>query len=96
MKFTPPGGRITVSAAIADHALQIAVADTGPGVDVADRALIFDEFRQAHGPAGQAREGTGLGLALAKKFVEMHGGRIGVQSEPGAGATFTITIPVQT
>jgi signal transduction histidine kinase len=96
VKFTPPGGRITVRAAVADQALQIAVADSGPGVAPADRDLIFDEFRQAHTPAGQAREGTGLGLALARKFVEMHGGRIGVDSEPGAGATFTFSIPVQT
>jgi signal transduction histidine kinase len=96
VKFTPPGGRITVRASMTDHALQIAVADSGPGIAVDDRALIFDEFRQAHSPADQAREGTGLGLALAKKFVEMHGGRIGVDSEPGAGATFTFTIPVQT
>jgi len=96
VKFTPPGGQIMVSATMADHTLRISVADTGPGIGADDRALIFDEFRQAHSPAGQAREGTGLGLALAKKFVEMHGGRIGVDSEPGAGATFTLTSPVQT
>jgi signal transduction histidine kinase len=95
VKFTPPGGRVTLRANMADHALQIAVADTGPGVAAEDRELIFDEFRQAHAPAGQAREGTGLGLALARKFVEMHGGRIGVNGEPGPGATFTFTIPVQ-
>jgi len=96
VKFTPPGGRITVRATVIDHALMIAVADSGPGVAAADRDLIFEEFRQAPGPTGQPREGTGLGLALAKKFVEMHGGRIGVDSEPGAGATFTFTIPVHT
>jgi signal transduction histidine kinase len=95
VKFTPPGGRVALRAAGVDGGLRIEVADTGPGIAAADQELIFEEFRQAQGSAGQAREGTGLGLALAKRFVELHGGRIGVESRPGAGSTFWFTIPIK-
>jgi signal transduction histidine kinase len=93
VKFTPPGGRIALRAGIDERALRIEVADTGPGIAAGEQDLIFEEFRQAHESAGQAREGTGLGLALAKRIVELHGGRIGVFSQPGAGASFWFTIP---
>ena len=92
MKFTPAGGRVTLSAARIDDAVQISVHDTGIGIRSDDQDRIFEEFQQA-GP-GKAVEGTGLGLALAKRFVEMHGGRIRVDSAVGIGSTFTFTLPV--
>ena len=73
----------------------VAVADTGPGIAPEDQARIFEEFQQAElGRQRRAPEGTGLGLALSKSLVELHGGRIWVESEPGKGSTFTFTIPV--
>jgi signal transduction histidine kinase len=71
----------------------VSVADTGVGIASEDQAAVFEEFRQV-GTADKKVEGTGLGLALSKKFVELHGGRIWVKSEPGRGATFTFTLPV--
>ena len=94
VKFTPAGGRIDIRATQHDGLVEISVADSGVGISAADQERIFEEFAQA-GPAGAAREGTGLGLALARRFVELHGGRIWVQSEPGAGATFGFTLPVE-
>jgi signal transduction histidine kinase len=93
VKFTPAGGRVILSAAGIDDAVQISVRDTGIGIQNEDHDRIFEEFQQA-GP-GKAVEGTGLGLALAKRFVEMHGGRIWVESAVGAGSAFTFTLPVQ-
>jgi signal transduction histidine kinase len=91
VKFTPPGGRVDVTARLADDLVEVSVADTGPGVADADRELIFDEFRQAHG----AREGTGLGLPISRRFIELHGGRLWVESAPGAGSRFRFTLPVR-
>ena len=71
----------------------VAVADTGPGIAADDQARIFEEFQQTDVGAEQ-REGTGLGLALSKRLVELHGGRIWVESELGRGSTFTFTLPV--
>jgi signal transduction histidine kinase len=93
LKFTPAGGRVMLTAAPIDDAVQISVRDTGIGIRSEDRDRIFEEFQQA-GP-GKAVEGTGLGLALAKRFVEMHGGRIWVESTIGAGSEFTFTLPLQ-
>ena len=93
VKFTPEGGRIRLQAAQRDRAVEIAVADTGVGIAAEDQAAIFEEFRQV-GSYERRREGTGLGLALAKKFVELHGGRIWVESELGRGSTFTFTLPL--
>jgi signal transduction histidine kinase len=93
LKFTPAGGRVTLSAAQIADAVQISVRDTGIGIKSDDQVRIFEEFQQA-GP-GKAVEGTGLGLALAKRFVEMHGGRIWVESVLGAGSEFTFTLPLQ-
>jgi signal transduction histidine kinase len=73
--------------------VEISVADTGVGIAPEDQATIFEEFRQV-GTASKTVEGTGLGLALSRKFVELHGGRIGVQSAVGRGATFTFTLPL--
>ena len=91
VKFTPDGGRVAV-AARRRWRREIAVRDTGIGIAPEDQEALFDEFRQV-GRGRQQREGTGLGLALAKRFVELHGGRIWVQSEPGQGSTFTFTLP---
>jgi len=75
--------------------VEISVTDTGIGIAPEDQATVFEEFRQVGGPQTQKREGTGLGLALAKRFVELHGGTIGVQSAVGQGSTFTFTLPVR-
>jgi signal transduction histidine kinase/putative methionine-R-sulfoxide reductase with GAF domain len=92
VKFTPDGGRVEVDARRADGEVRIAVRDTGVGIAAEDLPHVFDEFRQVG--LGTARaEGTGLGLALAKRFVELHGGRIWVESEPRAGSTFTFSLP---
>jgi len=93
IKFTPEGGRIEVRAAARDGFVEVSVSDNGVGIASADQEAIFEEFRQVGtGPAKQ--EGTGLGLALSRKFVELHGGRIWVSSQPGVGSTFTFTVPL--
>jgi PAS domain S-box-containing protein len=94
VKFTPPGGRVDVSTAKEDGEVRIAVRDTGPGISPDDQARIFEEFQQARDTNGERPEGTGLGLALSRSLVELHGGRIWVESEPGKGSTFIFTIPV--
>ena len=71
----------------------ISIADTGIGIAPADQQVIFDRFRQVGSAASGVREGTGLGLAIVKRLVEMHGGTIGVESSPGKGSVFTVTIP---
>ncbi|MGH7318473.1 MAG: ATP-binding protein [Candidatus Rokuibacteriota bacterium] len=93
VKFTPEGGRVGLRATRTDGAVEIAVSDTGIGIAPDDQAVIFEEFRQAGSDSARRREGTGLGLTLCRKFVELHGGRIGVTSEVGQGATFTLTLP---
>ena len=94
LKFTPEGGRIDVSARLQDGVAEIAVADTGVGIAPEDQEAVFEEFRQV-GLADKKVEGTGLGLALSRKFIELHGGRIWVQSQVGQGSTFTFTLPVR-
>ncbi len=94
IKFTPEGGRIEVRATPADGLVEVSVADTGVGIAPEDLEAVFEEFRQV-GTADKKAEGTGLGLALAKKFVELHGGRIWVESAPGRGSTFTFMLPIQ-
>jgi signal transduction histidine kinase len=93
VKFTPDGGRIEVRAGRTDAGVEIAVTDTGVGIAPEDHAAIFEEFRQVGNDYVRKREGTGLGLALTRRFVELHGGRIRVESEPGKGSTFTFTLP---
>jgi signal transduction histidine kinase len=93
VKFTPAGGRVDVSATRREGVVEVAVADTGIGIPEADRARIFEEFAQVAGPSGGPAEGTGLGLALTRRFVELHGGRLWVESEVGSGSTFRFTIP---
>jgi len=79
----------------ADGSVEIAVTDTGIGIAPEDQEAIFEEFRQVGSDYSRKREGTGLGLTLTKKFVEMHGGKISVKSEVGKGSTFTFTLPVR-
>jgi signal transduction histidine kinase len=93
VKFTPDGGRIDVSARCVPNEFVIAVRDTGIGIAAQDQAAVFEEFRQVGRDYTHKQEGTGLGLALTRKFVELHGGRIWVESELGKGSTFTFTIP---
>jgi signal transduction histidine kinase len=95
VKFTPPGGRVVVAAAPADGMVEVSVSDTGIGIAPEDHEAIFEEFRQVGTDYARKREGTGLGLSLAKRFVELHGGRIWVKSEVGKGSTFTFTLPVR-
>jgi two-component system, NtrC family, sensor kinase len=95
VKFTPEGGRVDVSTTQENGAVKVAVADSGPGVAPEDRERIFEEFQQARTDDGDRPEGTGLGLALSKKLIELHGGRIWVESEPGRGSTFAFTLPVE-
>jgi len=94
VKFTPEGGRIDVRATLSDGFAEIAVADTGVGIAPEDHEAVFEEFRQVGTDYARKHEGTGLGLALARKFVELHGGTIWLKSEVGQGSTFTFTIPV--
>lgn len=93
VKFTPEGGRISVAAHRLDGCAEIAVSDTGIGIAPQDQAAVFEEFRQVGADYTKKSEGTGLGLALTRKFVELHGGAIRVESELGKGATFTFTLP---
>jgi signal transduction histidine kinase len=93
VKFTPEGGRVEVRAAPTDGGVEVSVADTGIGIAPENQELIFEEFRQVGGDYAHKREGTGLGLTLARRFVELHGGRIWVKSQPGQGSTFTFSIP---
>jgi two-component system, NtrC family, sensor kinase len=94
LKFTPEGGRIDASARLQDGVAKIAVTDTGVGIAPEDQEAVFEEFRQV-GTADKKVEGTGLGLALSRKFIELHGGRIWVKSQVGQGSTFTFTLPVR-
>jgi GAF domain-containing protein/two-component sensor histidine kinase len=93
VKFTPETGKIWVRANAENSEVQIEVSDTGPGIPPEDRERIFLEFQQVGRDAGKP-QGTGLGLALAKKFIEMHGGKIWVESEMGKGSRFTFTLPI--
>jgi signal transduction histidine kinase len=94
IKFTPEGGRIEVRAVPVYGSVEVSVTDTGVGIAPEDQEAIFEEFRQV-GTADKKVEGTGLGLALSRKFIELHGGRIWVQSQVGLGSTFTFTIPIR-
>jgi signal transduction histidine kinase len=92
VKFTPPGGSIVVGSARVNGEVQVSVTDTGPGVAHKDQKRIFEEFQQTD-VGVQQREGTGLGLALSRRLVELHGGQIWVESNPGYGSRFVFTLP---
>jgi signal transduction histidine kinase len=93
VKFTPSGGHVMVSASVLDGSFQVSVRDTGIGIAADDQERIFDEFQRTE--RTRSAEGTGLGLALARRFVELHGGRIWVESALGRGSTFRFTLPVR-
>jgi len=95
VKFTPEGGKIIMSAVMNGEAVAVSVADTGIGIAAEDQETVFEEFRQVGTDYARKREGTGLGLALARRLVELHGGKLSLQSELGKGSTFTFTIPVR-
>jgi signal transduction histidine kinase len=95
IKFTPDGGRITVAAGPVNggSAVRIAITDTGIGIAVEDQPKLFQEFSQLDASASRKYEGTGLGLALSRRLIELHGGTIGLESQMGKGSTFWFTLP---
>jgi signal transduction histidine kinase len=93
VRFTPPQGRIDVSSRLDDGMVEIAIADSGPGIPPEELDLIFEEFEQGRDGV-RRRDGTGLGLPLSRKFAELHGGRLWVESSVGLGSTFRFTLPV--
>jgi signal transduction histidine kinase/putative methionine-R-sulfoxide reductase with GAF domain len=95
VKFTPDGGRVAVSAKPLDEQVEIQVRDTGIGIAPEDHAAVFEEFKQVGRDYTRKAEGTGLGLALTRRFVELHGGQVRLDSALGKGSTFTITLPVR-
>jgi signal transduction histidine kinase len=95
VKFTPDGGNVGVSARREGGFAEVAVKDTGIGISPEDQASVFEEFKQVGRDYTRKAEGTGLGLALTKRFVELHGGTLRVDSAPGKGSTFTFSIPLQ-
>jgi len=94
IKFTE-AGEVRIDVRVAGDAFVVAVADTGPGIAPADQPRIFEEFQQADTSTTRKKGGTGLGLSIARRIIELHGGRISVESAPGQGATFTVTLPVR-
>jgi signal transduction histidine kinase len=95
VKFTPDGGRVDVCATKDTDKIEIAVRDTGIGIAPEDQAAVFEEFKQVGRDQMRKAEGTGLGLALTKRFVELHGGALRLESTPGKGSTFTVSLPVR-
>jgi signal transduction histidine kinase len=93
IKFTDVG-EVAIKAEANKGAFHVSVRDTGPGISAADQAKLFQEFQQADNAITRKKGGTGLGLAISKRIVEMHGGRIWVESQPGQGSTFAFTLPV--
>jgi signal transduction histidine kinase len=94
VKFTPAGGTVDVRATRANGEVRVSVADTGPGIAAEDLERVFQEFQQTETGIAK-REGTGLGLALSKRLVELHGGQISVDSELGKGSTFAFSLPTR-
>ncbi len=93
VKFTPDGGRVEVRARAENGDVRVDVQDTGIGIAPEDHARVFEEFQQVG--RERSREGTGLGLTLSKRFVELQGGRIWLESAPGKGSTFSFTLPLR-
>jgi signal transduction histidine kinase len=95
VKFTPAGGKIILSACQEDNNLLVSVSDTGPGISAEQQKNLFDPYHMV-ADERQRLSGLGLGLTLAKQFVELHGGKLRVQSEQGKGSTFTFSLPLVT
>ncbi|MEK6191896.1 MAG: HAMP domain-containing sensor histidine kinase [Chloroflexota bacterium] len=93
VKFTPGGGQVTLAATVVEDQVEISVRDSGIGINAEDQVRIFEEFYQVG--TAQTHEGTGLGLALTRRLVELHHGRLSVESEPGVGSTFTVALPLR-
>jgi signal transduction histidine kinase len=93
VKFTPEGGAVEIQSGWSEGAIRFSVSDTGVGIPPAEHQAIFDEFHQVSNGAKGLREGTGLGLAITRRLVELHGGTIWVESEPGKGSRFSFTLP---
>jgi signal transduction histidine kinase len=93
VKFTPSGGQVTLTATAVEDEVEISVRDTGVGINAEDQVRIFEEFYQVG--RAKTQEGTGLGLALTRRLVELHHGRLSVESEPGVGSTFTVALPLR-
>ena len=94
IKFTDTG-EVSIKASLSEGAFHVAVRDTGPGISPADQAKLFQEFQQADNSTTRRKGGTGLGLAISKRIIEMHGGKIWLESAVGQGSTFYFTIPVR-
>src|SRR5262249_2980064 len=94
IKFTDTG-EVCINVGVADGSFKVAVRDTGPGISAADQAKLFQEFQQADNSITRKKGGTGLGLAISKRIIEMHGGRIWIDSTLGQGSTFSFTVPVR-
>ena len=86
---------MVITAGASDGSFHLSVRDTGPGISAADQAKLFQEFQQADNAITRKKGGTGLGLAISKRIVEMHGGKIWVESQVGQGSTFSFTVPVR-
>ena len=93
IKFTDEG-EVAINASAQNGAIQVSVRDSGPGISEADQAKIFDEFQQADSSVTKKKGGTGLGLTISKQIIEMHGGRIWVESQLSRGSTFSFTVPI--
>jgi signal transduction histidine kinase len=94
IKFTDVG-EVVIKAQANNGSFQVSVRDTGPGISTADQAKLFQEFQQADNTITRKKGGTGLGLAISKQIIEMHGGKIWIDSTFGQGSTFTFTIPIR-
>ncbi len=94
IKFTDEG-EVTIAASAENGSYSLAVRDTGPGISEADQGKLFQEFHQADSSITKAKGGTGLGLAISRRIVEMHGGRIWVESRLGQGSVFSLTLPIK-
>jgi signal transduction histidine kinase len=93
VKFTSDGGSVALRARLVVKGIEVAVQDTGVGISAEDQLVVFDEFKQVGRHYTNKHEGTGLGLSLTRRFVELHGGTLSLHSEPGVGSTFTFTLP---
>ena len=94
IKYTPAGGRVQVRAASQDESLVVEVEDSGPGIAPEEQKLVFEKFFRGSSPEVRKQPGSGLGLALARQIVQLHGGQLTLESQPGRGSTFRIVLPL--